>query len=230
MITIIHGDDTASSRNYFNELKTKFSNTVTLDGESTSLTELMQEMDGGGLFVTSKTYLVEYFFKRRKKSSEFEAILSYIQSKTLEHEIFLWEDKELDKKSLSYFKHATIKTFKLPQTLFLFLDSIKPNAGKQLIMLHQRVLETIEGEMVFFMLVRQLRILLALSDQTDSYIDEVKRLAPWQAAKMQKQAKLFPKRELKRLYLALAQIDQDLKTGNLATPLHVSLDIFLSDI
>ncbi len=230
MITIIHGDDAASSRNYLNEIKLKFSSTVSIDGETTTLTDLMQEMDGGDLFLSSKTYAIEHFFKKRKNSKEFDAVLSYIQSKTLEHEIYLWEDKELDKKNLSYFKHATVKTFKLPQTLFLFLDSLKEGNGRQLVSLHQKVLETTSDEMIFFMLVRQFRLLLALCEKTDSPIDEIKRMAPWQLSKLQKQAKLFSPQSLVRHYKKLATIDRELKTGELSAPLHVSLDIFLSDI
>jgi len=196
MITIIHGDDIASSRNYLNELRQKNSDSTLINGDDISVTSLLQVVDGGDLFSTGKTILIENFYTKKKSPKEFEALIAILKEKTLEYEIILWEGKEIDKKSLTIFKHATVKTYKLPQTLFLFLDSLKPNQGKALVQLYQKASVNIEPEMIFFMLIRQVRLLLALYQKNSDEIDEVKRLAPWQLGKLQKQAKLFTKEEL----------------------------------
>src|SRR3989344_6724937 len=196
MITIIHGDDTASSRTYLTDLRDKSPEAAFLDGSSISITDLTQVLDGGGLFQNEKTVIIERLYSRKKAAKEFEAFVSYLQSKTLDHEIILWEDKELDKRSLSIFRHATVKDYKLPQTLFLFLDSISPNQGTKLVQLFHKVLPETDVEMVFFMLVRQVRLLLALREQSTEQIDEVKRLAPWQLNKLQRQAGLFTPTQL----------------------------------
>lgn len=230
MITVIHGDDISSSRNFFNDIRGKNSEAILLDGPSLNVTDLLQVLEGGGLFQTEKTILIENLYAKKKAAKEFEAIVSLIQEKTLENEIFLWENKELDKKSLGLFKHATVKTYKLPQTLFLFLDSLKPRQGPQLVTLYQKVLQTVEAEMVFAMFVRQVRLLLALREKSNEQIDEMKRLAPWQVGKLQKQASAFSEDELIRLHRKLFEIDKGLKTGELSMPLSTALDILLVDI
>ena len=230
MITIIHGDDIASSRTFLSELRQKYPEGVLLNGDSLTLTDLTQVMEGGGLFITEKTIFIEHLFNKKKSPKEFEALTSYIQDQTLEHEIFLWEGKELEKKSLSLFRHATVKTYKLPQTLFLFLDSLKPGNGKDLVRLLHRVLTSTESEMIFFMLVRQVRLLLALREKSSQQIDEVNRLQPWQASKLQKQASLFAIDELLTLHASLFKLDKELKTGELPVDLTVAIDILLIDI
>lgn len=230
MITIIHGSDTAASRTYLNDLRSKYPEAVLLDGSVVTLTDLTQTIDGGGLFNDEKTVIIERLYTRKKTAKEFEALVTYLQSKTLENEIILWEDKELDKRSLSVFRHATVKDYKLPQTLFLFLDSIAPRQGAKLVQLFHKVLLTTDAEMVFFMLVRQVRILLALSEKSSEQIDEVKRLAPWQLNKMQRQAKAFSVNELLKLHTQLFEIDRDMKTGGLSTPLSTAIDILLLSI
>jgi len=52
-----------------------------------------------------------------------------------------------------------------------------------------------EPELIFFMLVRQFRIMLGI--EASDKIDEVKRMAPWQLSKMQRQAKMFGEAKLK---------------------------------
>ncbi len=230
MITIIHGDDIAASRNFLNEVRQKKPDVTLLSGEDLTVTDLLQIVESGGLFITEKTIFIENFYAKKKAVKEFEALIAVLKEKTLEHEIILWEGKELDKKSLSLFNHATVKTYKLPQTLFLFLDSIKPKQGKNLVLLYQKVVQNVEAEMVFFMLVRHVRLLLALSEKSIEQIDELKRLAPWQMNKVQKQASLFTPKELVLLHKKLYVLDNELKTGQLSTPLTIALDILLIDI
>jgi hypothetical protein len=123
------------------------------------------------------------------------------------------------------------RVFKLPQTLFVFLDSFKPGNGKILIKLFHQTIETTEPEMVFFMLVRQIRLLLAVSEQArDETIDELKRLAPWQRTKLEQQAKQFGPEELKKIYARLFLIEQGQKTGNLPNTILTSIDFFLLSI
>lgn len=230
MITIIHGDDTATSRKVLTDIRLKTPEVLSAEGESLTVTDLAQMVQGGGLFVTQKTIIIENLYAKKKATKEFAAILELLQAKTQEYDIYIWEGKELDKKSLSLFKHAVIKTYKLPQTLFIFLDSIKPNQGKHLVTLHHKVLQTTEEEMVFLLLVRQVRLLLALKEKSDEQIDEVKRLALWQLNKIQKQASLFTIEELVNLHTRLYALDKAHKTGELVLSLTVALDILLIDI
>jgi hypothetical protein len=229
MITIIHGEDTNASRNALYLLREK-SQPLVLDGEKISLTDLTQVFDGGGLFATEQTIVIEQLLSKRKGTKEFETMLTLLQEHTLDTELYLWEGKELDKKALSTFPHATVKAYKLPQTLFLLLDSFRPGQGQKLVQLFHKTLDHAEVEMIFFMLVRQVRLLLALSDQGKQQIDEVKRLAPWQREKLQKQAKAFPLQKLFELHSQLFETEKQLKTGGLASDLSLAIDNLLLTI
>lgn len=229
MITIIHGNDIVSSRRFFLEEKQKFPEAPFLDGEKVTATDLAQIFEGGGLFEESKTVFIEHFFNRKKRKDEFTMLSEYLQRQS-SHTIYLWEGKELEKSSLTAVKTAVPRVFKLPQTLFVFLDSLKPGNGKQLITLFHQTLETTDAEMVFFMLVRQFRLLLALSEPSNEQIDELKRLAPWQRTKLEQQAKSFGKEELRAIYHRLFGIETRQKTGTLSNSILTNIDFLLLEI
>ncbi|MBI1982430.1 MAG: hypothetical protein HYY87_01175 [Candidatus Levybacteria bacterium] len=230
MITIIHGDDIVSSRNFLVGQKQKIKNPLEFNGESIAISDLVQIFEGGELFSDQKTLFLEDFLTKRKASKDKDQILSYL-SKYQNHDIFLWEGKEVSAKSLSAFKKAEVKHFKLPQSLFLFLDSLKPGRGKLLIPLFHKTLENMEAEFVFYMLVRQFRLLLALSDlSSKEQIDEIKRMAPWQKSKLQRQAFLFTKDALTKNFAQLYAIDLAQKTGSLSLSLIQTIDFFLLDL
>lgn len=248
MITLLHGSDIVASRTYFLEEKQKYPTEEILDGEKINLTDLTQIFEGGGLFEEHKTVFIEHFFNRKKKKEEFAQLSKYLDKQST-HTIFLWEGKELEKSSLMVFKSATPRAFKLPQTLFIFLDSFKPGNGQALITLFHQTLATTDVEMLFFMLVRQIRLLLALSDarhsgerqrlqnpdsgqtrMTDEPIDELKRLAPWQKTKLEQQAKIFSKSSLLELYGKLFELEVAQKTGTLTRNLALSIDFLLLEL
>lgn len=229
MISIIHGNDITSSRNYFLQLKKENKDSYTLQDTDVNITDLIQIMDDGSLFQNSKTIFIENFLGEKKKSKEKDEIVKLIVKHAKQNNIFLWEKKELNKSSLIPFKEAIIKNYKLPALLFNFLDSIGPGQGKTLIPLFHKCLENTETEMIFFMIVRQFRILLSITE-TSEMISEIKRMAPWQTSRLQRQAKLFKKEKLKKLYFRLFEIETAFKTGSNPMPLISVIDIFLAGL
>ena len=135
MLTIIHGNDIVTSRKFFFQEKQRFPDVTLMHEDEVNLTILTQVLEGGGLFEDSKTLFIEQFLSQRRKSSEKEFVITYLakQAKTLT--IFLWEGKELERAVFSPFKDANVKLYKLPSTLFAFLDAIKPGNGKLLVQL-----------------------------------------------------------------------------------------------
>ncbi len=231
MLTLIHGSDTASSRKYFLDEKQKVNDAVLLDADNVNLTDLAQLFDGGGLFGETQHLFIEQLLTKKKKNADLGDILKYLEKNAPEHTIILWEGKELEKGSLNLIKTATVKAFKLPQSLFQFLDSIAPGNGKLLIKLFRQTIQTSEPEMVFFMLIRQVRILLVLCEtDTSETIDEVKRLAPWQKSKLEKQAKQFKSEQLLTLYTQLFHIEVGQKTGTLSSPVDSAIDFLLAEV
>ncbi|RJQ37868.1 hypothetical protein C4559_03015 [Candidatus Microgenomates bacterium] len=228
MITLIHGDDAASSRKYLNEEKQKSNDSSAFGGEKLTLSDLTQVIEGGGLFSDEKNIFIEDFLKR-KPGTEFNEIIALVEKNSKSINIYFWESKELTKKQTSLFKSPKIMLFKFPQYVFSLMDSIKPGNGKNLLaMLYQN--KNIDIELIFYMLIRQIRLLLVLSDNSNEQIDEVKRMAPWQKSKLQKQSSFFSVDELKNIYKKLYEIDLAQKTGNLNLSLEQTIDILLLDI
>lgn len=229
MLTIIHGDDTAASRTHYLQIKEKYPEATTMDGQSINLTDLAQILEGGGLFTEETTLFIENFIQKKKTSSDYKEIVSYLNDQAKTATIVLWEGKELERSTLTPFKQSIVKPFKLPQSLFMFLDAIKPHNGPQLIQLFHKTIATVEPEAVFAMLVRQIRILLALRDKP-AEIEEIKRLQDWQRGKLISQSKQFSADELINLFCQLFVMEEGMKTGKLNIDLVTAIDIFLLEI
>lgn len=229
MITLIHGEDIATSRKYFLDNK-KTADAPIFSGDKITIEDLMQIFDGGDLFATKKVLFLEDFLSQKKTGKEYVAIVGYLQKNASSNDIFLWEGKELTKKALSTFPKAVVKTYTFPQSLFLFLDSLQPGNGKILIKLFYETQKQTEIGAIFYLLIRHIRILLALKDSSEKQIDEVKRLAPWQRNKLYKQAQLFSEEPLITMLRKLYAIDTAQKTGKLHSSLTQTLDFFLLDI
>lgn len=230
MITILHGDDLASSRNYYISERQKSKNPVILDGGKLTLSDLMQSLEGGSLFNEEKDIFIENFFSSKKTNASFKEIVVYIDKQNSEANIFFWENSELSKTELATFKKTTAKLFKIPKNLFGFLDNIQPKNTGAVKQFHELLNQTAE-ELIFFMLVRQFRLLLAVSDpETKNPIDEFKRLAPWQTGKLKNQAKLFGPEKLITIYRRLYEIDSAYKSGKLPTTLTQTIDFLLIDL
>ena len=226
MITIIHGDDIASSRKYFIEQKSKNKDSIVFDGEKVTTSDILQVLDGGALFAETKLVFIEDFFSKRKPGKEFDDIISLVE-KNDQASIYFWEGKTLTKRYTSLFKNSQIKVFNIPKDIFAFLENIYPKNLKSLILFHN-TLKTNEVELIFFMMVRQFRLLLAISDpKAEKTIDEVKRLAPWQIGRLKRQAGYFSPSKLKEIYRKLYEIDLAQKTGNLPLSLTASIDLLL---
>lgn len=226
MLLLLHGDDITASRNAYHQAKQSATNPLTFDGDKVQMTDLAQILSTGGLFLESQTVFIEQLFSKKKDTKELAAICTLLDMHEKDHMLVLWEGKDLTKKQLEYLKNATVRVYKLPQVLFTFLESIYPGNAMRSLKLFHDCLKTQEPEMLFFMLIRHLRILLALTD-TASDIEEVRRIAPWQRGKLQKQSSQFSQQHLRSLYQKLAEIDHQYKTGGSPIPLSSAIDFFL---
>lgn len=225
MITIIHGEDIVLSRNRF--LQEKLETDIILDGKTLTLDKLLESFNGG-LFGSAKNTYIENLISIKKNISNFEQIVKLIDTRSKDSNILIWENTELAKNNLFIFKRAKVEVFKLPQSLFAFLDGLKPN-DKQNITLFHDVLKNSDSEMIFYMLIRQFRLLTALSDGSPSQIDEIKRLQSWQKSKLERQLTIFHKDGLKKAYEKLFNIDLKVKTGEI-TNLTNAIDFFLIEL
>jgi DNA polymerase III delta subunit len=233
MITIIHGDDLTASRNYFLDIKLKQNNAISYDGTKITITDLVQNIEGSGLFGSTKTIFIEDLLTKIKKTDKnAKEILSFIAKNSKDSTFVLWESKEISKRDLFIFKQAIVKIFKLPKNIFVFLDNVRPNNSKNLLNLFHQALESgIKEELIVFMLQRQVRMLLALSEPSNNEsIEEIVRLAPWQMDKLERQARFFDIMQLKKIYKNLYKIEIGQKTGGLSLSLAQTIDFLLLEM
>lgn len=229
MLTIIHGNDTAASRAFYIETRQKINNPEVFEGDKLNYDLLFKALEGNSLFETEKHIFIENFFGSVKTNSlEFKKIADYLNSKK-DINLFFWEGKELTKTQSLAFKNSIVKVFNYPQLLFNFLDELKPNNPK-LISLFNKLQVTMETELIFYMIIRQFRIMLSLIELNDEKIDEARRIAPWQVSKLKAQAKYFDKQRLKEIYKKLYTIDYETKFGLNSLDLAKTIDIFLIDL
>lgn len=233
MITIIHGDDIVSSRNFFLDLKKSSDNPITVDEKNLNFTTILQLLKGSGLFDEQKDIFMEELLSSKKNITDSEKIIDLIKN-SKDRNIYFWEKNELTKTNLSAFPSANVKLFKVPQNLFYFLDNIKPNNKDNVINFH-KTLDSTDADAVFYMMLRQFRLLIVLRSEIplrgtdDLQIDEIKRLAAWQKDKLKRQASFFSAGELKSIYNKLFEIDLKTKVGEI-TNLSRAIDIFLLEI
>lgn len=230
MITIIHGEDIASSRKFYIEERNKTQNPMIFYGETLSPFNLSQAMESNSLFkIAAVDVFIENFFSKKSEKG-FETIVSILKKNNKNANITIYETKELTKKQLGFFEKSQIKLFALPKALFAFLNEIKPKNGKNAIILFHKTLETTERELVFFMITRQFRLLLASLDTSENCIDEIKRMSPWQKSKLEKQSLMFSKPSLKKIYQKIYNIDASHKSGISLLSLTQAIDFLLLSI
>lgn len=243
MLTLIHGDDTTTSRNAYVAERQKSPEKKIINGTSVTLTDLMQVFSGNGLFGDQETIFIEELVSKRKSPKDVEELVGFLSDQA-DATIFVWESKLLTPKQVSGFKNAVVKEFKIPTIVFAFLDSLRPNNTQQMLKMYHDVLEQEDATYVLVMLMRQVRILLALSNYSLSNvrsfeskssrdartISEVSRMSPWQLNKLQKQVKVFTQEKLLHMHTQLFELEKGQKTGTLTLSLPQSIDFFLLSI
>lgn len=225
MITLIHGSDYLSSRNFFTDLKEKSSDYFYADSDNLITEELLQVLSGTSLFQKKNLIFLENLYsKKYKELSDVEKILTKYEKQS---EIYIWESKEISKIATKAIKFND-QNFKLPNNIFQFLDSLKPNSSANVSMAAE-ALENTSEEILFYMITRQFRILNSIFDSKKN-IDEVKKLLPWQRSKLERQARLFGKEKLKDIYNKIFEIEKEIKTGELSYSLRNAIDFLMIEI
>lgn len=231
MITIIHGDSVGESREHFFQVKTGLENLTVFEGQEATRENFVNFLSNTNLFFEKKNLAVENLLSKNRPSKNLDEMIKLLNDNGKSCEIVLWEDKELSQKTLSLFPKAQIQVFKLPKLIFNFLDGIKPGNGQNLVSLFHKLFENTAIEIIIYMMTRQLRLMIALLDKTNSEtIDEIGKIAPWQRGKLERQVSFFEPEELISLYAKLYKLDLSQKTGRLNMPIASAIDILLLDI
>ncbi|MBI4136657.1 hypothetical protein HY469_01190 [Candidatus Roizmanbacteria bacterium] len=225
MITILHGDHQVESRNRLRELtaaaRISEKELIILDGPSLDLTDLVQSLETTSLFGGQKLVVIENLLSSLRAGAKRDEIMSYLIRANFDTDVVLWEKGSVGRQliTLKKQKHVSVEEFKMPRVIFNFVDNLQPrNTAALLDSFHQTIEHNVVAEVIFIMIIRQFRLMLAL--QTGAEISESKRLAPWQRGKLSKQAHSFSSHDIKKSYKELLLIDYQTKTGK--SPLNLT--------
>lgn len=228
MIHLFHGENTEASRQELSQLREKYMNkeVVVLDGRTLSVTDLVQATESASLFQTERLVIIENLFSQQlsKKNTDSKPFLNILSLLPKNIEAVFWEAKELPKTTISLFPKTTdIALFKPHRVIFSFVESLIPGNTREMLSHFEASLKNDAPELIFVMLVRQIRYLLLIKDMGL----KVTGLSPWQKSKFMRQAEKFTVSDLLSLYQKLLDIDVTIKTGISPFSLSRELRLFL---
>ena len=224
MIYLIHGDHQSKSREFLNQKVQGFkkeNREIIRLSENLTLELIKQALESHSLFGKEKAVIIENLFS--KKSNKDKKIIDYLlKEKNIKPTLVIWETKQIDgrrfKKTSSSWQKILFKT---PRVIFKFLESLKTRSPAQVLGLLKESLAKNEPEFIFYMLIRQARLLLLAKD------NHLQKMAPWQKANLARQAEKFTPEELIKLHKKLLEIDTKIKTGKTLMPLGYHLDLLI---
>ena len=227
MFKIILGDNIAASRKRLQKIIEKAKSdgleVVSVSGAKITYSDIRKLLESGSLFGKTKLVVIENFLSSTK-SKEKEIILDFLTAKTFEHDLILWEDSNL--KNIS-FKGAEKEEFKIPQTIFRFLDLLTPDKTQESLAVLDILKKTEDANIIFFMIIRQFRNLIIAKDLGG---EGLVGSTPWQKDKYLTIAQKFTTERLLQFYGKLLEIDYAQKTSNDLFSLSSRLDLLILNL
>lgn len=224
MKQLLHGENIVESRKYLSLLTTRAQKEgkeiVVLDGTKVLLSEIRNALESDSLLCNNRLLILENLLSARK-SKEQEKIIDYLSEAKFDNDLVLWEAKEFKKNPLD---GMITQVFKINQNIFPFLESLRPGNEKQMLDLLMKTKKQEEPEMIFFMLIRQFRLLLITKSGGSSPLPD------WQKKKLMTQVRHFTKEHLAHGYQELLEIDFGQKTSKDPYPLSSRLDLFVANL
>ena len=225
-ISVYSGEDIISSRKAFLEhlerLKNEDFEICRVAGKDITEESLALLSSPTSLFGQKRVLVIENWLTGTK-SKEKNKIIQNVS--LLNCALVIWENKNFTKGDQLKYPNFVFKNFKLPPVLFKFLDSLGPKKINDNLRLFREAVESTDPNFLFLMLIRQIRLLILASDKND-----LLKLAPWQKAKLQKQAQFFSLDELRQINKRLLQIDFEQKTSRTPFLIEKQLEILLTEI
>lgn len=221
MLTIICGEDTISSRNYFISLKKNYSGKgfEIRDIKFNEIVEITRWLaDSPSLFFQKKIFFTERLNKYIKKENQkLTADLQKIE-KMKDVELIDWE--EMSRWELKLKKIGYVKEFKPNETIFKLLESLYPSNRVSFVSLLDKLAQDLDENFIFIMLVRYVRNLIIIKEG-----EIPPRMQSWQTYKLKTQARHWKIENLVNFYEALFKIEVGLKTSSNPFSIKESLDI-----
>lgn len=212
MITILHGENQAASRQELERIKAEAGGEIiVLDGKVMTETDFVQATQAESLFKTPRIIIVENYFLASKNTK--------LSLKGISCDLIFWEEKKISEKIIKEIEKTADfreRQFKEETAVFRLMDSLFLGNGQKCVPVFRQCLKTGEPQYLFLMLVRQFRLMLNPIG-----------LPPWQKEKVSRQAKSFGQGRLACLYRELLEIDFQNKSGRSPLDLSAALELFL---
>ncbi len=227
MIQFIHGENIVRSRQVLTEIvekaRQKGLEVESLNGAQATIEQARTALGSSSLFGQGKLIVIENLYSSLK-SKRRESLIDFIKKTGFENNLIIWERKEIRRKLPTSF---SVSFYKLSSVIFKFLESLKPDNQKESLRLLQEVKRKESGETVFYLLIRQLRLLIMARDLGEKGLGE---LQSWQQSRFLSQAKHFSLEQLKQLYQRLQEIDYQQKTSKTPFSLTSELDLLIASL
>lgn len=226
MLTIICGEDSKASRNYFFEQKriARDNEYEIYDIDAKSITEILNWLsDAPSLFSQKKVFFTQSLNKSisKKLNPKFIETVEKI-IKDPEIDLFDWE-QDVPGRYLKVSKGATVKEFKPSNSIFKLQDYCYPGNIKVFLDSLHELSGNTDDIFTFIMLSRHIRnLMLVKLGKTPP------GMFSWAAAKLKNQAAKWETDKLVSFYDNLHKIDVSLKTGSMPYSLSSALDILAS--
>lgn len=225
MIKIYHGENLVASRQALTILlenaKSEGMEVSFLEGKKATLAEVRLALTSDSLLGKNRLLIIENLLGGQS-SVEKKKIIEFLINQPFDNDLVIWEEKEIAHPPV--LPGVQIEVFKASRMIFPFLESLRPDNQKQILTLLGEAKRTEEAEMIFYMLIRQIRLLLLVkSGQTAG-------LPSWQVQKLKTQASYFPLLQLKEFYQKLLEIDYLQKTSGDPYLLSSRLDLLLTGL
>lgn len=231
MVTVIHGENTVASRKVLTEkiklFQERGGEIVRIDGRKVDLTEIKQACESGSLFGNNRLVVIEDFLNRPKSNQKTE-IENYFKNLLPQINIILWEEKQLTPSQVSKLSSwSKVYLFKIEPIIFKFLDSLRPGNIRLMLSLLKRCCQVESAEMIFYMICRQIRILILANDLGKRGLVG---MPFWMQNKFFYQSRNFSLEKLLDIHRQLVRIDYEQKTGRAIMPLDFYLDLLVANL
>ena len=219
-ITIIHGENSSASLNFLKSILDGFKKKgVVISRISKELPiNITEALTQGELFNEESLFLLE----EPDKLSANEVLWISRNAKSLKGVFLIYHDSELPALFLNKLSDVSeVRLFKLPQSLFTFLDSFQPRGAGRCIKLYHELLQKEAPEFLFAVFCKHVRDLYWARVNPESLT-----YPAWRVSKLRRQASAFSEEKLKKTLNSLARIDYSSKTSS--HDLGSSLDLLIA--
>ncbi|OGK17056.1 hypothetical protein A2774_01350 [Candidatus Roizmanbacteria bacterium RIFCSPHIGHO2_01_FULL_39_12c] len=221
MLTIICGEDTVGSRNYYNQLKKEYliQGIEIREINYQDVVKLSQWLaESRSLFGDKRIFFTSRLNKQFRKDNKL--FLQELQKLAKLKDVLVIDWEEISAWELKLKKLGQIKEFKADRTIFKLLGLALPGKRQVFINYLNYLDKTLSENFIFIMLVRHARNLILISQGITPA-----KVQTWQKYKLEAQASAWKKENLINFYQALFKIEIGMKTSTNPYTVKESLEI-----